>query len=89
MEVTDVVSGVRRELVCVCLHWATEDEVYRAVIIPESLPERGEGRGIFSTCYFDAIVSTVKVMLPNIALRSLTSELLWALHISQLNRFFT
>lgn len=88
MEVTDAVSGVDRALDCVCLRWATADEVDRTLNIEQSLQgtqvQEGEYYGLVP---FNSIISTVSVVRSNIAISPFTEKLPWPLHRFYINRF--
>ena len=88
MEVTDAITGVDRALDCVCLRWATADEVDRTLNIEQSLlctkVQEGEYYGLVP---FSSIISTVSVVRSNIAISPFTDKLPWPLHRFYINRF--
>ena len=88
MEVTDAVTGVDRALDCVCLRWATADEVDRTLNIQQSLRgtqvQAGEYYGLIP---FSSIISTIHVVRSNIAISPFSEKLPWPLHRFYINRF--
>lgn len=88
MEVTDAITGVDRALDCVCLTWATTDEVDRTLNIEQSLRgtqvQEGEYYGLVPV---SSIISTVSVVRSNIAISPFTEKLPWPLHRFYINRF--
>lgn len=88
--VTDAVSAVHRNLGCVCLRCAKEDEVDRTVNISQNLRgsqmEAGEYYGMVP---FRSILSCVQVLRSNIGIRPFTEQFPWPLHRFYLNLFYT
>ena len=89
MQVTQPLTEVDKALRCVCLRWATGDEVDRTLNIQEELRnshiEVGEWYDLIP---FSSIVSTVQVLRSNVSIQPFTQSLPWVLHRFYLNRFF-
>lgn len=88
MEVTDAITGADRALDCLCLRWATADEVDRTLNIEQSLRGRQVDEGeYYGLIPFSSIISTVNVVRSNIGITPFTERLPWPLHRFYINRF--
>jgi hypothetical protein len=89
MEVTKCLTTVDEALGCVCLRWATEDNIDHTVDpsthIRAGQIETAEWYGLVP---FDSIVGTVQVLRSNIPIPPFTSQIPWPLHRFHINRFY-
>jgi hypothetical protein len=89
MEVTRCLSKVDEELGCVCLRWATADNVDHTINASTHISagqiEAAEWYGLVP---FDSIVGTVQVLRSNIPIPPFSSQIPWPLHRFRINRFF-
>ena len=88
MEVTQPLSSADKALKCVCLRWATDDNVDYTLDpgrqIERGQMECGEWYGFIP---FNSIVGTVQVVRSNIAVPPFTNPSPWPLHRFYVNRF--
>lgn len=76
MEVTSAVSSVEMELGCVCIKWATGDEMYITYDIAQSIGgNQVEESAYYGLFRFSSIVITVNVLRSNIAIKPFTEDL--------------
>jgi hypothetical protein len=83
-----VIDRIKEALRCVCLLWATEDNIDHTVDpsthIRAGQIETAEWYGLVP---FDSIVGTVQVLRSNIPIPPFTSQIPWPLHRFHINRF--
>ena len=88
MEVTQPLSSADKALKCVCLRWASDDNVDYTLDpvrqIERGQMECGEWYGFIP---FNSIVGTVQVVRSNIAVPPFTNPSPWPLHRFYVNRF--
>ena len=89
MEVTSCLSKVDEELGCVCLRWATADNVdYTTSASTHITAGQIEAAEWYDLVPFDSIVGTVQALRSNIPIPPFTKPIPWPLHRFHINRFF-
>ena len=88
MEVTKPVTAADKALKCVCLRWATDDNIDYTVS-PEKEIQRGqmECGEQYGFIPFNSIVGTVQVVRSNIPVPPFKDPTPWPLHRFYVNRF--
>jgi len=89
MEVTECSTTVDEVLGCVCLRWATEDNIDHT-LDPSAHIRAGhiETAEWYGLVPFDSLVGTVQVLRANIPIPPFTTQIPWPLHRFHINRFF-
>ena len=89
MEVTSCLTKVDEVLGCVCLRWATDDNIDHT-LDPSTHIRAGhiETAEWYGLVPFDSLIGTVQVLRANIPISPFTSPIPWPLHRFHVNRFY-
>ena len=88
MEVTKPISKQESTMGCVCLRWATDDELDRKTDIARYLEQDTiDVAQWYDVVPLSTIIGKVHVVRANMGIPPLTEQLLWTLHRLYINRF--
>ena len=88
MQSTQPIDAVDRELKCLCLRWATEDEIDHTL---SDVPDDGQPVEVgkwFGIEHVDSIMGSVHVVRSNFTVHPFTPEIPWSHHRFYVNRFY-